>query len=227
MQQTTTIPATPRSAPSPREIEGALRVGDLAFIRIRRSPFRQLADATGTWTNHVGIVVDLTSSGAVIAESRIPLSRRTAFAAFVRRSEQGRVAVLRLHRLLEDEEIRRLQCAADGRLGALYDTGFNLHSPRQFCSRFVRKVLQEATGAVLGEVTSFRDLLRRNPQADLRLWKIWYFGRIPWERATVTPASLYSSPSLRVVFDGVLRDDADTRPPGVAADQRPNCAKPL
>ena len=49
---------------------------------------------------------------------------------------------------------------------------------------------------------TFRDLLARNPGADLRLWKMWYFGRIPWDRATITPASLYSSLALVRVFDG-------------------------
>jgi hypothetical protein len=48
-------------------------------------------------------------------------------------------------------------------------------------------------------------MLERNPAADLRLWQAWYFGRIPWERSTVTPESLYSSPALEVVFDGTLR----------------------
>jgi hypothetical protein len=124
----------------------------------------------------------------------------------VRRSGQGRVAVLRLPWQLSQNEIRRLQRAATDRMGYLYDTGFNLRSRRQFCSRFVREVLEESTGAVLGEVLTFSDLLARNPDTDLRLWKIWYFGRIPWERTTVTPASLYSSSSLQVVFDGQLRD---------------------
>lgn len=55
---------------------------------------------------------------------------------------------------------------------------------------------------VVGESITLRELLERNPEADLRLWKAWYFGHIPWERRTVTPASLYSSPSLEVVFDG-------------------------
>jgi hypothetical protein len=64
--------------------------------------------------------------------------------------------------------------------------------------------LQESTGVVIGEATTFRGLLERKPAADLRLWKVWYFGRIPWERATVTPESLYASPSLKVVFDGTL-----------------------
>ena len=40
-----------------RDIEGALQPGDIVFSRIGQSPFRQIAAATGTWTNHVGIVV--------------------------------------------------------------------------------------------------------------------------------------------------------------------------
>jgi hypothetical protein len=189
-----------------RELERALRVGDLVFTRIQGHPFSDIASVTGTWTNHVGVVSALSSNGAVIAESRVPLSCCTSFGSFVRRSSRGRVAVLRLPWRLSGDEIRRLQHAAGNRMGYLYDTGFNLKSRRQFCSRFVREVLEESTGALLGEVLTFSDLLARNPETDLRLWKVWYFGRIPWERTTVTPASLYASASLQVVFDGLLWD---------------------
>jgi len=103
-----------------RELEDTLRAGDIVFTRISGTPFRQIADATGTWTNHVGIVV-------------------------------------------------------------------------------------------IGEVTTFRALFERNPEADLRLWKAWYFRRIPWERATLTPGSLYASPSLKVVFDGTVHRDRHVR----------------
>src|ERR1700722_12552741 len=82
----------------PRELECTLRAGDIVFTQIRGALFRQIADATGTWTNHVGIVVGFDRAGAVVAESRIPLSRRTRFGRFVRRSADGRVAVLRLPR---------------------------------------------------------------------------------------------------------------------------------
>jgi Permuted papain-like amidase enzyme, YaeF/YiiX, C92 family len=187
-----------------RDLESTLHIGDLVFTRINALPFRQIAHVTGSWTNHVGIVVALDSARAVVAESRIPISCFTSFRNFVARSSQGRVAILRLPWSLSEEEIRRLQRAARRRLGRLYDTGFNLRSHRQFCSRFVREVLEEATGAVLGELTTFSELLERNPDTDLRLWKIWYFGRIPWERTTITPASLYMSSSLEVVFDGQL-----------------------
>lgn len=194
-----------------RELEGLLRVGDVVFTRIPHVPFTQVADATRTWTNHVGIVVGFNRLGAVMAESRVPLSCRTLFSFFARRSAQGRVAVLRPRQPLSEEDIRRLRGAVRARLGRLYDTGFSLNSRRQFCSRFVREVLQESTGLEVGEVETLRDLLARNPQADLRLWKLWYFGRIPWERATVTPASLYASPSLSVVFDGRLPPGRGTR----------------
>ena len=194
-----------------RELEGRLRAGDIVFTRIRGAPFRQIADATGTWTNHVGIVVGFNRTGAVVAESRVPLSCRTRFTNFVRRSADGRVAVLRLPRSLSEEEVRRLQRETARRMGRLYDTGFNLRSRRQFCSRFVREVLQESTGVAVGEVTTFRAMFERKPDTDLRLWKAWYFGRIPWERTTVTPESLYVSPSLEVVFDGITRGRARSK----------------
>jgi hypothetical protein len=196
---------------NPRELESTLRAGDIVFTRIGGAPFRQIADATGTWTNHVGIVVGFNRTGAVIAESRVPLSCRTRFANFVRRSADGRVAVLRLPRPLTEGEVRRLQQETGCRMGRLYDTGFNMRSGRQFCSRFVREVLQASTGETVGEVVTFRDLLEREPDADLRLWKVWYFGRIPWERTTVTPESLYASPSLEVVFDGLTRGRARSK----------------
>ncbi len=188
------------------ELAATMRVGDLVFIRIRFRPFTAIASATNTWTNHVGIVVELDDGGPIIAESRVPLSCRTPLKAYVRRSQNGRVAVLRLSRQLTQEESEGVRAAAHVRLGRLYDTGFNLDSRRQFCSKFVREVLNEACGTSLGEVSTLGALFARRPDANLRLWKLWYFGRVPWMRRTITPASLYADPALQVAFDGRLRD---------------------
>ena len=180
-----------------------IQVGDVVFIRIGAKPFREVADATQSWTNHVGVVVGTSGAEPVIAESKFPLSRKTPFSAFVARSEGGRVSVARL--LTEPTPQQRLQvtASADRRVGILYDTGFNLHSPRQFCSRFVREVLMEATGQQVGEVETFAHLLESQPNANVKFWKAWYLGSIPWNRETVTPASLLRSPNVRTVFDGV------------------------
>jgi hypothetical protein len=183
-------------------LASALNVGDVIFIRVLAKPFREVASATRSWTNHVGVVIDLVGGEPLVAESKFPLSRVTPLSAFVGRSERGRVAVHRLRVPLDDQQRDRVREAALRRVGICYDTGFNLHSRRQFCSRYVREVLHDATGTAIGEVQSFATLLRQHPGADLRFWRLWFFGRIPWTRQTVSPASLLHCPELKPVFDG-------------------------
>ena len=186
-------------------LAGQLAVGDLVFIRIGGpGPFREVATATGSWTNHVGIIVDVSGDEPLVAESAVPLSRLTPLSRYAARSEGGRLAVRRLVVEPTAEQQLRVVGAARRRLGIFYDTGFDLHSRRrQFCSRYVREILLEATGQSLGEVETFAGLLARRPQARLRFWKLWYFGRIPWQRETVTPASVLESSLLRAIFDGI------------------------
>jgi hypothetical protein len=112
--------------------------------------------------------------------------------------------VTRLNESLTVHQRRQVQSAALKRLGVLYDTGFDLHSNRQFCSRYVREVLEEATGTQVGEVESLSTLFARHPNANLTFWRAWYLGRIPWQRETVTPASVRQSPNLHAVFDGFV-----------------------
>ena len=80
------------------DLAKSLQVGDIVFTRIGAYPFRKVAEATGTWTNHVGIVLDVSGQEPVIGESRFPFSGSTTLARFVARSAGGRVAVMRLDR---------------------------------------------------------------------------------------------------------------------------------
>jgi len=182
-----------------------LEPGDLIFIRVRAPFYRKVASTTQSWTNHVGIVIDASAADPLIAESRVPFSCTTRLSRFIRRSEAGRVAVTRPDPPLDAHQREALRQAVRRRLGLLYDTGFNLRSRRQFCSRFVREVLEEATGLRVGTLETFSDLLRRNHKADLRFWRLWYFGRIPWQRETVTPDSLLYSAHTQLIFDGHVR----------------------
>ncbi|MBN3788751.1 YebB family permuted papain-like enzyme [Burkholderia sp. Ac-20353] len=189
-----------------RTLAASAHVGDLVFIRVPIRPFREVADATGTWTNHVGIVVDTSGAEPVVAESTFPWAKLTPLARFVARSEGGRIALARLATRPTADEQRRVHEAAEKRIGTLYDTGFNLRSRRQFCSRYVREVLGEASGVEVGDVETFEALHARRPGAKLGFWRLWYFGRIPWARETVTPASLIRSDKLTLEFDGIVLD---------------------
>lgn len=199
--------APPLPARTAAALQAEVRTGDLVFTRIDVLPFREVAASTGTWTNHVGIVVGHDGGMPLVAESTFPLSRVTPMADFVGRSENGRVAVLRLPTTLDAAAQARLKAAADRRLGVWYDTGFNLHSRRQFCSRFVREVVHEALGHPLGQVQTLAELFELHPQARLGFWRTWYLGHIPWSRQTITPASLLVDPRLQPVFDGHVAAD--------------------
>jgi len=185
------------------ELAKSLRVGDIVFTRVGAYPFRKVAEATGSWTNHVGIVLDVSGKEPTIGESRFPLSGSTPLSRFVARSAGGRVAVMRLPETLSPAQQAAIVAAAARRAHVFYDTGFDARSQRQFCSRYVREVLQEGAGADVGRVQTFQQLLADAPQADVSFWRVWYFGSIPWQRETVTPASVLHTPGLTTVFDGI------------------------
>ncbi len=86
-----------------------------------------------------------------------------------------------------------------GRLNKLYHTGFKYESSRQFCSKFVFDIYKEALCIPVGEIETFGELLNSNPNAKLTFWKFWFLGAIPWDRKTVTPASLWHHPSLMLI----------------------------
>ena len=182
-------------------ISRQLKVGDVVFIHVTPFPFEKVSFATRSWVNHVGIVVSCKKGEPIIAESTFPFSKTTSLSRFIARSESGRFAAARLNKPLTEEQKKAVWSASKKRLGIFYDTGFNLNSKHQFCSRFVREVLNEATGESIGKVENFKTLLASNPDTDLTFWRLWYFGNIPWERQTVSPASLYNSINLNKVFD--------------------------
>lgn len=178
-----------------------LKVGDLIFTQINFLPFRRVAQDTKTWTNHVGIVADITTE-PLIAESTVPVSTLSNLYKFVRRSKNGRLAVRRLPAPLTTEQAIQLRLSITRRLNIMYDTGFNLYSRRQFCSRFVHEILNETVGIKVGKVETLRSLFRDNPDAHIGFWRWWYFLSIPWDRQTITPASIFNDPALETVFDG-------------------------
>ena len=191
---------TPRAS-LPAEVAADIRVGDVIFTREPYYLLRKVADASGSWTNHVGVVIDTSGSEPLVAESKVPKSVVTPLSRFVGRSAAGYVAVRRPLHELSPAEQAALAEAARLRTGRWYDLGFNLNSQRQFCSKLVYQSLLAATGEEVGEVASFADLLRSNPDAHVGFWRAWYLGSIPWERVTVTPGSQLLSAKLATVYD--------------------------
>ena len=176
-----------------------LQNGDIVFIATRGFLFRKVARATGSKASHVGIAFKDPQRGWVVAESAIPRSRYSPLERFLARSDERWFVVRRLGRDLTPDEVQKLRAACDARMGQWYHTGFKFDSARMFCSKFVHEAYREALGLDIGTVETFSELLHRNPEEKLGFWKWWFFGRIPWARRTITPASQLESPLLRTV----------------------------
>jgi hypothetical protein len=178
-----------------------LREGDIVFIGRHHPLYRIVAETSGSWESHLGIVFRDSGGGWTVAQSTIPVSKYTPLERFVSTSENGRFLVRRVRGGLTPVEIQRLRAAADSRMGKLYDSGFGYESKRQFCSKFVYDSFLEATGKQVGRLETFRDVFEENPKAPVGFWRVWFFGRIPWNRYTVTTTSQLHSDRLVTVFD--------------------------
>src|SRR5271165_16591 len=174
-------------------------VGDIVFTRIGGPIFARVAAAGGSWTSHVGIIVDYRHGDWIVAESGIPFVRKTPLRKFLDRSDDQRFSIRRLRTEPTDEQRRAMLMFADSQMGKPYSLGFDLESRNTFCSKFVHDVVYAGTHQSIGEIETFEHLMQRNPDAPLWFWRAWFLGNIPVQRTTITPASEMESPLLRVV----------------------------
>lgn len=178
-----------------------LQIGDIVFICIDNFIFNHVAMATLSWVNHVGIIVGFKDNEYWVAESTIPFSKITPLSKFINRSKEGSFAISRLKQPLNTEQKKSIVQASRKRMNIFYDTGFNLYSRGQFCSRFVYEVIKEATNIEVGDIEDFKTLLNKNPEHSLNFWRIWFLGLIPWARLTVTPASQLNSQKINFIYN--------------------------
>ena len=178
-----------------------LQEGDIIFSRIPNALYRRICAATGSPTSHVGIVFKDGQGSWCVAESKVPVVRYSTLENFIDRSAGRWHVVRRLQRPLDADAIAALRHECDKRIDTLYHTGFRYESRRMFCSKFVFDVFRAALGVEIGHLETFAELLQRQPGTALTFWKVWFFGRIPWQRVTVTPASQLADVRLRTVFE--------------------------
>lgn len=178
-----------------------LREGDLIFSRIPNPVYRRIAEATGSETSHVGILFKGHDGRWQVAESKVPCVRYSTLENFIGRSADGWHVVRRLRRPLTPDDITALRLECDKRMGTLYHTGFRYAAKRTFCSKFAHEVFRNALGVNVGKLQTFAQLLQQRPGTALAFWKIWFFGRIPWSRITVTPASQLEDSGLRTIWE--------------------------
>ncbi|BBB26201.1 YiiX/YebB-like N1pC/P60 family cysteine hydrolase [Amphritea japonica] len=184
------------------QVSAQLQEGDLIFTAIDLLVCRQVARETGSWSSHVGFVLKENDQWIVV-ESKVPFVCKTPLRRFLQRTRNSQVMVRRLRQTVTSEQINTIKQLTERQIGRLYHPGFKLDSERQFCSKLVYSIYKEAIGIQLGKILTIEQLLNENPQASSALWRFWYFGTIPWQRQTLTPASQLKDQQLQTVFSTV------------------------
>jgi hypothetical protein len=184
-----------------------IQPGDILFLGIKTDPlgvYARIAKANNTWVNHVGIAFFDDDGEWRVNESTVPRAKATKLCTFIKRAKPGKFAVKRLRMALHTRDIELLQQAAKARLGRYYDLGFDFdHPKKQYCSKFVYEVYQEAMRVEIGKIQTIREVFEASPDREdqIGFWKRWYFGKIPWDRRIVTPYSQYTDSELETVLD--------------------------
>ena len=164
-----------------------LKSGDIVFVTARNPLYRRMVRASGAKASHVGIVFEDLKAGWMVAESALPVDRYRPLDKFLSHSEDDWFVVRRLRRELSTAEVAALRQACDARMGKWHRPGFKHEARRNSRSKFVYEMYREALGIDVGAVETFSELLRRNPQESPGFWKLWFAGRIPRQRKTLTP----------------------------------------
>lgn len=193
-----------------RDVRAAVAPGDVIFTAINRYPFSMVAEATNTWTSHVGVVLPDTDGHLVVYESTFPRSKKTSICDFIGRSDNDRVAVRRLkNRDFSSFEIARMKYEAENRLGMFYNRLFRYkRQSTTFCSKFVYQVYLNALGIEIGKLQTFQEVLDAykgsNREELLKRFQRYFVIAIPWEEYTITPAIQLEDPKLETVFENGL-----------------------
>lgn len=196
--------------------EATVTQGDLIFLDIPHFLFREVAKSTNTWASHVGVVFKDRYGRWIVSESTIPVSRNTPLCKFLRRSAPYKFEIRRFKKPLTESQIARMKAKAQSMLGEFYTFSFDFNSNLLFCSKFVYLVYQ-SVGVNVGQIETFRQLLHDNPSVSTTFWRFWYWGRIPWNRETITPASELNDPQFSTILrarSALNTLDHNVAPPG-------------
>ncbi|MBN1005503.1 YiiX/YebB-like N1pC/P60 family cysteine hydrolase [Amphritea pacifica] len=184
------------------QVNNLLKEGDIIFSSIDLLVCRQVARETGSWSSHVGFVLKENNQWMVV-ESKVPFVCKTPLRKFIQRTRDEQIMVRRLKQPLTEKQVGKLKQLTEKHIGKLYHSGFDFDSDRLFCSKLVYLIYKEATGVKLGQILTLETLINQNPQASSGLWYLWYFGSVPWQRRTLTPASQINDPQLITVYSTV------------------------
>ena len=178
-----------------------LQNGDIIFHVSRSAQSLAIQRASNSKYSHMGLIVY--QGKAPFVFEAVKTVRLTPLAQWIARGEGGHYVVKRLRDAetrLTPAALKKLRAAALQYAGRPYDLTFEWSDKRIYCSELVWKAYDQALGIQIGALQKLREFKLDDPIVRAKMQER-YGNRIPLQESVISPAAMFESALLRVVFE--------------------------
>jgi hypothetical protein len=178
------------------------RNGDLIFQTSLSRQSEAIQLATHSPLSHMGIVF-VENGQAMVFEAVGPV-KATPLEDWISMGDEERYSVKRLKNaesVLTPETLQKMKKIGEAKFkGRPYDKFFAWSDDRIYCSELAWKIYQEGAGVEIGALQRLGDLDLSAPLVQ-ELMKERYGNAIPWDETVISPAAMFASEELILVFE--------------------------
>ena len=177
------------------------RNGDIVFQTSRSAQSEAIQLATESPYSHMGIVY-LQDGGAQVLEAVQPV-KLTPLEEWVKRGENGHFVAKRLvdaDAVLTPEVLQEMQAVGQSLTGKDYDLYFEWSDERVYCSELVWKIFDLGADIEIGSLAKLGSFDLSHPVVRAKVEER-YGGNVPSDEPVISPAAMFDSPLLEVVFE--------------------------
>lgn len=172
--------------------------GDLIFHTSQSRQSKAIQSVTRSRFSHMGIV--FLKRGVPYVYEAVGPVKYTPLKEWIDRGVDGRYSVKRLaSSRLSAAQVTALKSAASKYEGREYDSFFDWSDKQIYCSELAWKIYKSALGLEVGTMQRFGEFDLTNPLAKAIIQQRWG-GRPPLNEPVITPASIFDSSLLRLVY---------------------------
>ena len=174
--------------------------GDIIFQISQSSQSKAIQIATASRYSHMGIIYE--KDGDLFVYEAVQPVKLTPMNTWIKRGEKGHYVIKRLkdaEKILTEKALLKMKEVGDKFMGKDYDLYFGWSDDKLYCSELVWKIYQRGVGIEIGQLERMSDLDLEDEIVRKKM-KERYGDHIPMDEKVISPASMFDSEQLELVF---------------------------
>src|SRR5690606_37240357 len=176
-----------------------IKNGDLIFQPSLSGQSKANQLATNSKYSHCGIIYS--ENGQFFVFEAVQPVKTTPLDKWIARGENGHYVIKRLKnadQILTTETLQKMKQEGEKFKGKNYDLTFEWSDDKIYCSEFIWKIYQRATGIEIGKLEKLSDFDLTNEAVKQKM-KERYGDKIPMDEIVISPAAIFDSELLTTI----------------------------